>query len=62
MNHLKDYLVPFLTPATHPSNLQLTHFDGAENYPLVPGFDPRAVQPVASRYTDRAIPAHCNKT
>ena len=33
---------------------------GAEN--LVPptpgGFDPRAVQPVAIRYTDRNIPAH----
>jgi hypothetical protein len=25
-----------------------------------PGFDPRTVQPVASRYTDRAIPAHNN--
>jgi hypothetical protein len=24
----------------------------------VPGFDPRTVQPVASRYTDWAIPAH----
>jgi hypothetical protein len=23
-----------------------------------PGFDPRTVQPVESRYTDRAIPAH----
>jgi hypothetical protein len=23
-----------------------------------PGFDPRTVQPVASRYTDWAIPAH----
>jgi hypothetical protein len=23
-----------------------------------PGFDPRTVQPVASRYTDRAVPAH----
>jgi hypothetical protein len=23
-----------------------------------PGFDPRTVQPVASRYTDRANPAH----
>jgi hypothetical protein len=23
-----------------------------------PGFDPLTVQPVASRYTDRAIPAH----
>ena len=30
---------------------------GAEN--LAPlGFDPRAVQPVASRYTDYAMPAH----
>jgi hypothetical protein len=25
-----------------------------------PGFDPRTVQPVASRYTDYAIPAHIN--
>ena len=25
---------------------------------LPPGFDPRAVQPVASRYTDYSIPAH----
>jgi hypothetical protein len=25
-----------------------------------PGFDPRTVQPVASRYTDYAIPAHLN--
>jgi hypothetical protein len=24
-----------------------------------PGFDPRTVQPVASRYTDLAIPAQC---
>jgi hypothetical protein len=30
---------------------------GAENLPL-PGFDPRTIQPVASRYTDYAIPAH----
>jgi hypothetical protein len=25
-----------------------------------PEFDPRTVQPVVSRYTDRAIPAHCS--
>ena len=25
--------------------------------PRLPGFDPRAVQPVASRYTDYALPA-----
>jgi hypothetical protein len=32
---------------------------GAEN--LAPlGFDPRTVQPIASRYTDRAIPAPAN--
>ena len=31
---------------------------GAEkSRPLPPGFDPRTVQPVASRYTDCAIPA-----
>ena len=29
----------------------------AENFAPPPGFDPRTVQPVASRYTDRAIPA-----
>ena len=26
--------------------------------PTPPGFDPRTIQPVASCYTDRAIPAH----
>jgi hypothetical protein len=38
---------------------------GITRYPLYrrlgaspPGFDPRTVQPVASRYTDYAIPAH----
>jgi hypothetical protein len=30
---------------------------GAENL-VPPGFAPRTVQPVASRYTDRAIPAY----
>jgi hypothetical protein len=32
--------------------------DGCGKSRLPPGFDPRAVQPVAGRYTDRAIPAH----
>jgi len=31
---------------------------GAENLAPVPGFDPRNAHPVASRYTDWAIPAH----
>ena len=31
---------------------------GAENLAPPPGFDPRTVQPIASRYTDWAIPAH----
>ena len=31
--------------------------DGAENL-APPGFDPRTVQPVISRYSDCAIPAH----
>jgi len=30
---------------------------GAENLSLPPGFDPRVIQPVASRYNDYAIPA-----
>jgi hypothetical protein len=29
---------------------------------LPPGFDPRTSQSVASRYTDRAIPAHRGQT
>jgi hypothetical protein len=32
--------------------------DGCGKSRLPPGFDPRTVQPVASRYTDWAIPAH----
>ena len=35
-----------------------TFWTGAENLDPPPGFDPRTVQPVASRYTDWAIPAH----
>ena len=31
---------------------------GAENLTPSPGFDPRTVQPVASRYKDCAIPTH----
>ena len=31
---------------------------GAEILAPQPGFDPRTVQPVASRYTDCAFPAH----
>jgi hypothetical protein len=39
--------------------------DRPQTLPLVPsatgigGFDPRTVQPVASRYTDYGIPDHC---
>ena len=29
-------------------------------YRTPPGFDPRTIQPVASRYTDWAIPVHSN--
>ena len=32
---------------------------GAENLAPTPGFDPRTAQPVASRYTDWAIPSAC---
>jgi len=32
--------------------------DGCGKSPPPPGFDPRTLQPVASRYTDRAIPTH----
>jgi hypothetical protein len=30
---------------------------GVENFGPPPGFDPQTIQPVASRYTDWAIPA-----
>jgi hypothetical protein len=32
--------------------------DGCGKSPPPPGFDPRTVQPVASPYTNYAIPAH----
>ena len=36
-----------------------TGLDGCgKSRPPPPGFDPRTVQPVGSRYTDYAIPAH----
>jgi len=34
--------------------------EGRGKFRLPPGFDPRTVQPVASLYTDCAIPAHSN--
>jgi hypothetical protein len=34
--------------------------DRCGKYGPPPGFDPRTVQPVASRYTDSSIPAHLN--
>ena len=36
--------------------------DGCGKSRPTPGFDPRAVQSVASRYTDHAIPAHINSS
>ena len=32
--------------------------DGCKKSHPPPGFDPRTIQPVASRYTDYVIPAH----
>jgi hypothetical protein len=34
--------------------------DGCGKFRPPPGFDPRTLQPVASRYTDYATPAHTN--
>ena len=36
--------------------------DWCGKFPPPPGFDPRTVQPVASRYTDWAIPAHSDES
>ena len=51
MNHLKifSYLFPHLLHIHPIYNLRI--WAGEENYPLTPGFDLRADQPVASRYT-----------
>ena len=46
--------VPIVQEAGWASGSVLT---GAENL-TPPGFDPRTDQPVASRYTDYAMPAH----
>ena len=35
----------------------LAGLDGCEKSRPLPGFDPRTVQPVASRFTDYAVPA-----
>jgi hypothetical protein len=54
-------LYPRRGPGTHCTDLWVvprTVLHVCENYRLPPGFDPRTVQPVASRYTDCAIPVH----
>jgi hypothetical protein len=50
------------TPGTHCSSRRLGWPQGQSGLvwkiSAPPGFDPRAVEPVASRYTDYTIPAH----
>jgi hypothetical protein len=50
-----------LTPGKKPKGAKWTPgpvWTGAKNLVLLLGFDPRTVQPVASRCTDLAIPAN----
>jgi hypothetical protein len=54
---------PGKRPGTHCTGGWLGARDGLDECGKIsppPGFDPRTVQPVTSRYTDYAIPAHTN--
>jgi hypothetical protein len=54
-------LYPLERPGTHCTGDWVgprSGLDGCEKSRPPLGFDPRTVQPVASRYTDCAIPAH----
>ena len=53
-------LPPVKKPGTHVQETEWTQgrFGGVRKISPSPGFDPRSVQPVASRYTCYAIPAH----
>jgi len=58
--HAPAALAPGKRPVTHCLGGWVgprSGLDGCRKSRLPPGFDPRIVQPVASRYTDRAIPA-----
>jgi hypothetical protein len=50
-------LYPRERPSSHCTGPQARFLQGRKTSPP-PGFDPRTVQPVASRYTDYAIPVH----
>ena len=60
--HSPAALPPGKKPGTHCGWAPGPVWAGAENFALPPGFDPRTVQPVASRYTNYAIPARNPKT
>ena len=58
--HAPAALPPGRRPSTHCTGRWVgprVGLDGCGNL-APPGFDPRTVQPVASRYTDHTIPAH----
>ena len=55
--HAPDALYPRDRPVTHCTGGRAgprSGLDKCGNFRLPPGFDPRTVQPVASRYTDYA--------
>ena len=59
-HHAPAALAPRKRPVTHCIGGWISHkacLDGCGKSRQPPGFDPRSVQPVASRYTDWAIPA-----
>jgi hypothetical protein len=60
--HVSAALYPRERPGTHCTEGWVAPglvWTGAENFPP-PGFDPRTVQPVASRYTDYATQPFCS--
>jgi hypothetical protein len=59
--HAPAALPPGKKPCTHCTEGWVGHragLDGYEKFRPPPGFNPRTVQPVASRYTDYDIPAY----
>jgi len=58
-SHVPAALPPGKSPGTHCIGSWVgprASLDGCGKSRTLPGFDPRTVQPVASRYTDWAIP------
>ena len=58
-SHDPAALPPGSRPGTPSTGGSRAGLDGCGKPRPPPGLDPRTVQPIGSRYTDRAIPARC---